>query len=155
LRDRGSPAALPRRQLAALASKLSDRPRDARPPDASAAPAPSRATPARPLPARRAADGARRVGLVPGNLPAAAPPDARGARRPRRGLPPLRRGHRPRLPSAPLRLGALVRARGGRHPPPPGPDRPALPHQAHDLALAQHPPLRAQTPREPAVALEA
>ena len=44
-------------------------------------------------------------------LPAAAPRDARRARRLRRGLPALRRGHRPRLPRDARRLGALVRAR--------------------------------------------
>ena len=46
-----------------------------------------------------------------GALPAAAARDARRARRLRRGLPPLRRGHRPLLPRGAGRLGALVRAR--------------------------------------------
>ena len=60
----------------------------------------------------------RRVPSEPGRgrldarrLPDAAPRDARGARRLRRGLPPLRRGHRPRLPRDAGGLGAVVRPR--------------------------------------------
>ena len=86
----------------------------ARPPHAAPArPAPGDA-PGRPLPARRAPDRAGRGGLDARRVPAPAPRDARRARRLRRGLPPLRRGHRPLLPGRQGRLGALVRARGGR-----------------------------------------
>ena len=41
----------------------------------------------------------------------------------------------------------------GRRPPPPGRHRPPLLHAPDALALAQHRPLRAQAPREPARAL--
>ena len=47
-------------------------------------------------------------------LPAHAPDDAGGARRLGRRLPPLRRGHRPRVPRYAGRLGALARPGRGR-----------------------------------------
>ena len=58
--------------------------------------------------------GARRGRLDARRLPAPAPRDARRARRLGRGLPALRRGHRPLLPRHARRLGALVRARRAR-----------------------------------------
>ena len=71
-----------------------------------------------------------------GGLPAPAPRDARGARRLGRGLPALRRGHRPLLPRDARRAGsagtcpaAVVTPRLRRG------DRPALPLAAHALAL--------------------
>ena len=81
-------------------------------------------------------------------VPAPAPRDARRARRLRRGLPPLRRGHRP-LRTARAKAGwerwyvpdAVVIARA------PGRDRPALLHAAHALALgAASPASCASTP---------
>ena len=131
LRDRGPPAALPRRALAAVAAPLPDRERDARPADAAAAAL-------RPEKRQRAhyllderPDGAGPGRLDARRVPAPAARDARRARRLRRGLPPLRRGHRPLLPGREGRLGALVRARRGRHACARGSDRPPLPHAPH------------------------
>ena len=52
------------------------------------------------------ADGAGRGGLDARRLPDAAAHDARRARRLRRGLPPLRRGHRPAVPRHARRAGS-------------------------------------------------
>src|SRR5207247_2049915 len=145
-RDRRTRAPLPRRRPPALEAQLPDRARNPRPPHAAARrPAPAGA-PAPPLPARRAPDRADTVGLAPRRLPLPPPRDARGAGRLRRGLPPLRRGDRPRLPRRAGRLGALVRPAGRRDPPPPGGHGPPLPHAPDALALAQHRPLRLQAP---------
>ena len=65
----------------------------------------------RDLPARRARRRTGARGLAPRGVPAHASRDARGARRLGRRLPPLRRGHRPRVPRGEGGVGALVRAR--------------------------------------------
>ncbi len=111
-RRRRRPAdGLPRRDVAALAPPLPDRAGHAAAPDA-AAPAPRPADGAeRALPPGRAPDRARAGRLDARRLPAPPARDARRARRPRRGLPPLRRGHRPLLPRREGRLGAVVRPR--------------------------------------------
>ena len=70
-------------------------------------------------------------------LPDAAAHDVRRARRVRRRLLPLRRGHRPLLPRGADGLGALVRAGGGRRARAPGRHRPAVLHAADALALAR------------------
>ena len=101
LRDRRPAAPLPRRPLAALAPELPDGPRHARPPHA----APPRAATRRSGSATTTCSTSSPtepalVRLVARRVPAPPPRDARRARRLRRGLPPLRRGHRPRLPRA-------------------------------------------------------
>ena len=89
----------------------------------------------------------RRAGagrLAARRLPAPAARDARRARRLRRGLPAVRRGHRPLLPRGEGGLGALVRPGGGRPPRVEARDGPALLHAPDALALARYRALRAQ-----------
>ena len=95
----GAAAAVPGRPLAALAPQLPDDRRHARPADAAAPRAAPRASAsAHHYLLDERPDEPVAVRLVPRRVPAPAARDARAARRPRRGLPPLRRGHRPRLP---------------------------------------------------------
>ena len=137
--------------LAAVAAPLPDRRRHDRPPHAATA----RRAAAAPLPPRRGA--AERAGagrLDARRLPAAAADDARRARRLRRGLPPLRRGHRPAVPRDAGGLGALVRPGRGRPARAPGGDRQALADAPHALALGGRRALRPQAPRAAARADE-
>src|SRR5581483_4423574 len=152
-RRRGTADAVPGRNGAAVAAPVPDGRRHARAAHARASrlrPVPAAAAP---LPPRRGAVGAGGGRLDARRLPDAAPHDARRARRVRRGVLPLRRGHRPLLPRGAGGVGALVRAGGGRRARASGGDRPALPHAADAVALARHPALRAQAPRAPARAL--
>src|SRR5262249_57141821 len=97
-----------------------------RPPAAAPRPPPAAPSPPSFL-AGRAAGRADPLGLAAWSLPTAPAANARRAPRARRGLPPLRRRHRPRLQSPAGRLGALVRTPSDRHPPAPGHHRPSLP----------------------------
>ena len=148
LRRRRAADALPRRRAAAVAAALPDRraarSSAARRCAASRPFAPARATTTSTSDADRAGAGR----LDARRLPAPAPRDARRARRLRRGLPPLRRGHRPLLPRGAGRLGALVRAGRRRPPRAPGGDRPALLTRRTLWHWRGHPPLRAQAPRD-------
>src|SRR5262249_38698421 len=121
---------------------LPDRHGHRRPPYAAA---PRRAAAAALPPRRGAAQRARPVRLDARRLPAAAPRHARGARRLRRGLPSLRRGHRSPVPRDASRLGALVRARVGGAARAPGRHRPPAPDARDDLALGRDRALRAPT----------
>ena len=88
----------PRRHAQPVAPAFSHRRRHDRPPHA--APPRPRRNAARALRAGRAPDRAGPGRLAPRRLPPAPARDARRARRLRRGLPPLRRGHRPRYRAA-------------------------------------------------------
>src|SRR5206468_11851374 len=123
---------------------------DARPPDAPSPALPARPLAAQALPPRRAARGARAHGHDARGLPPPPALDARRDRRLRPRLPHVLRGHRPELPCREGRLGALVRAGGGRAPRVRGRDRPALSDAPHDLARARDAPLPPQAPRAPA-----
>ena len=121
LRHRRPAAAVPRRPLAALAPQLPDDPRHARPPHAAAPGAASRATAARPLPARRAARPSRC--RPTGSWARSCSCGARCSSE----LGGLDEGYHLYGEDIDLayraragRLGALVRARRGRRPPPPG-----------------------------------
>src|SRR5581483_5258227 len=145
LRSRGSADDLPRRASAAVAPSIPDGDGHDRTPHAAACALAS----APPPPARRArADGAGAGRLDARRLPPSPAHDGRRARRLRRGLPALRRGHRSPVPRRESRLGALVRAGGGRAPRAPGGDGQAVSDAAHALALGRNFPLRAQAPRE-------
>src|SRR6185437_8195191 len=104
-------------------------------------------TAAQPLPPGRAARRAGAGRLDARRLPAPAARDARAARRLRRRLSPLRRGHRALLPRRKGGLGALVRAGGSGHAPLRGRDRPASADPPHALALAWNRSIRAQASR--------
>ena len=125
---------------------LSDRARDDL--AANAAAFAPRSLPPPGLPLRDPAVGAGAGRLVARRrLSPDAPDDARRARRLGCRLPPLRRGHRRRLPRRPGRLGALARPGGGRPPRLRRGDRQALPRPAHALASARDGPLPAQASR--------
>src|SRR6185503_20665075 len=123
---------------------LSHRERHARPADAAPADPPAARAPDCALPPRRGRRLARRGRLAARVLPAPTPRDARRARRVRRGLSALRRGHRPLLPRDARGLGALVRPRGARDARLGAGDRQAVPLTELPLARAEHGPLRQQ-----------
>src|SRR5205823_9645714 len=116
LRCRRPAAALPRRALAALPAPLPDGARDAPPPGPTPVRRPPVRAPARPLPAGRTARRAGPRRLDAGRVPLAPARDARRARRLRRAVPSLRRGHRALLPGREGGLGALVCATVRGHP---------------------------------------
>ena len=124
--------------LAADAPELPDGQRHDRPPDAAAA-----ALPAARAPARRTTSSTRtstsrvEADWLLGAFLLMRRADARRARRLGRGLPALRRGHRPLLPRDARRLGALVRPGGARDARLGAGDRPALPLTPHALARAR------------------
>src|SRR4051794_35173020 len=144
LRRRGPTAHVAGRPLAAVAAALPDRRRDVRAEDAVAAAVPAAPAPARALPARRAAAGAGRGRLAARRVPAPAARAARRDRRLRRGLPHVRRGHRPLLSRRAGRVGAVVRAGGARAARLRRGHRPSLRDAAHALALAGDAAVRAQ-----------
>ena len=135
LRRRRPADGLPRRLAAAVAAALPDRRRHGRPPDAAAqGRPPARATSTS---TSRTPDEPVQADWMLGGflLLRRAMLDELGGLR--RGLPPLRRGHRPRLPRDAGRLGALVRPGRRRPARAPGRDRQALAHAPHALALAR------------------
>ena len=103
---------LARRPLAAVPATLPDRERHARPPDAAPAPLPTaRAPDARTTTSTRTSTEPVEADWMLGAFLLLRRDDAGRDRWVRRGLPPLRRGHRPLLPRDASGLGALVRPR--------------------------------------------